>query len=82
MHRAARSFAPTYPAQVARAQAQGYARFLRTPITFANLRTTSTGFNSLTPMAANYRAMLGKWNSMGSPRPRAFTVAQIKEMLS
>jgi uncharacterized protein YfbU (UPF0304 family) len=59
----------------------GYARFLKSPMMFANLRTTSTEFNSHAPTTDMYRAMLGKFNSMGSPRPRAFTVEQMKTLL-
>jgi uncharacterized protein YfbU (UPF0304 family) len=59
----------------------GYARFLKSPMMFASLRTASTEFNSHAPMTDLYRAMLGKFNSMGSPRPRAFTVEQMKTLL-
>jgi uncharacterized protein YfbU (UPF0304 family) len=59
----------------------GYARFLKSPMMFASLRTRSTEFNSHMPMADRYRAMLGKWNSMGNPRPRSFTVEQMKTLL-
>jgi uncharacterized protein YfbU (UPF0304 family) len=59
----------------------GYARFLKSPMMFADLRTTSTEFNSHAPMSGRYRTMLGKWNSMGDPRPRSFTVEQMKTPL-
>jgi uncharacterized protein YfbU (UPF0304 family) len=59
----------------------GYARFLKSPMMFASLRTASTEFNSHMPMADRYRTMLGKWNSMGTPRPRVFTAEQMKALL-
>jgi hypothetical protein len=59
----------------------GYARFLKSPMMFANLRTASTEFNSHAPMADRYRVILGRWNAMGTPKLRSFTVEQIKTLL-
>ncbi len=58
-----------------------YARFLKSPMMFADLRTTSTEFNSHAPMTDTYRAMLAYWTVKGTPSPRIFSFEELKALL-